>query len=86
MKRTFDAACWTADMIVAPVVGVAFVALSLWAATFDEFTFNDQPIRYAQSPGTFIAIVMSGVAVGLGCCGYTALRYWMTRTHSDSTA
>ena len=65
------------------MVGAAFLALSLWAATFDEFNFEGQTVRYAQSPGKFIAIVLGGVAMGLGCCAYGALRYWMTRQRSD---
>lgn len=81
MNRLPYGPIWSIDIVLVPIVGLWFFALSLWMLTsFDEINFEGQLVKYAQEPGKFLAIGLGGAAIGLVCFAYAAARYYFTRS------
>ena len=75
--RQFRQAAWGIDVIAIPFVGVFFILGAIFTALLGRATFNNERITYADSPGKFLLLIAGGVAIGVACCAYGAIRAYL---------
>jgi hypothetical protein len=57
-----------ANALVLWAVGVLWLVWTAAVTWLGRVTVNDQEITWAAEPGKFLAVVLAGAVLGLGCC------------------
>jgi hypothetical protein len=77
--------CWTADVVMVPIVGACFMMCGALMALLGHVTYNGKVVSYVDEPLKFTAIVAGTVGIGLLCVDYGAIRFNLARRrHQDA--